>query len=52
MGIESLAHANILQIFGASPERHTTRALQKDCEEPHHGINALLPVEAQSNVHS
>ena len=22
---------------------------KKDCEEPHHGIDALLPVEAQSN---
>lgn len=41
-----------LQILGASSKWNTTGALQKDCEEPHHGIDALLPVEAQSNVSS
>lgn len=47
-----LAHPDSLQMLGASSKWNTTGALQKDCEEPHHGIDALLPVVAQSNVSS
>lgn len=36
-----------LQMFGASPERNTTGYFRRT-EEPHGGINALLPVEAGS----
>lgn len=36
-----------LQMFGASPERNT-RGYFRRTEEPHGGINALLPVEAGS----
>lgn len=52
MGGFVLAHPDCLQMLGASSKWNTTGALQKDCEEPHHGIDALLPVEAQSNVSS
>lgn len=51
-GCSVLAHPDSLQMLGASSKWNTTGALHKDCEEPHHGIDALLPVEAQSNVSS
>lgn len=49
-GCSVLAHPDCLHMLGARSTWNTTGALKMDCEEPHHGINALLPVEAQSNV--
>lgn len=39
-------------MLGSSSKSDTTEPLQTDCEEPHRGIDALLPAEAQSNVSS
>lgn len=39
-------------MLGSSSKSDTTGPLQTDCEEPHRGIDALLPAEAQSNVSS
>lgn len=45
------AQSRPIQMLGASSKWNTTGTLQ-NTEEPHHGIDALLPAQAQSNVSS
>lgn len=52
MGAQSWAIQTASKCSGPALNGTLLGHCKKDCEEPHHGINALLPAEAQSNVSS